>query len=152
MTEKLHNSLTDCSDFAKECMIWQEGVKSTMQPILRTADPLPFKSHPCPLFCLQTPAGEQHVLLQRAANQMLILPSTGWTSTGEINWTVCGEITGFLQEPTHITALCLCRYRCATQKDFQNSTKPAPPTSVPPILSRPLSRRMSCGKMMRGKN
>lgn len=33
-----------------------------MQPIIHAADPLPFKSHPCPLFCLHTPAGEQHEL------------------------------------------------------------------------------------------
>ncbi len=33
-----------------------------MQPILLTADPLPFKSHPCPLHCLQTAAGERELL------------------------------------------------------------------------------------------
>lgn len=31
-----------------------------MPTIILAADPLPFKSHPRPLFCLHTPAGAQH--------------------------------------------------------------------------------------------
>lgn len=31
-----------------------------MPTIILTADPLPFKSHPCPLFCPHAPAGAQH--------------------------------------------------------------------------------------------
>lgn len=110
-TKKRHDPLKGRGSFLSQTMqnIRFEGMKPTKQPILHTADPLPFKSHPCPLFVCRrraTCAGTENEILPLNS---LIEHRTDKRSSLRIDRWIC---------PTHCSPGPLItepsrRYRCA---------------------------------------